>query len=1180
MRLARGGAWLAVAAVVTACSGATIAPGKSGNAGSKPPVTSAPKGPYETPARWVAHPYPPTVAADSVRLAHGGCLLLESNGQRWLTSPRREPPPDTAVDEPDDMGGEPIDDEVSYDTSPMIMGSPETCSGNGDAAPDRAPEAALGLVRWPGAYGVVGVSGTIHVATSPIGPFVRRIAPPERLRTAKSTGGAVLAISETGRLYRFTDESGYKRVDLGDVHALNVVTAPRGRALVLAAPEALFSTTDGGVTFHREDAPSVGVQRMDRSTSGQILVEGLFTTLAWDPRKDGPALAKTDERITGYPTALSLSTGRSPSGYAASAGRATLEGDRYWEVGPSDDGEWTLFRGKIDGAIREVKRAFSLERGGPTAPILAARGDLVSVAVMEWADSGPAVRVLLSRDAGTTFRSIADLGLDDQGAMGVALGPDGTILLTGFCIPAAKSASEMSSMDPTIDPDAPFANEPDCPGGPIVIPSGGQPSLARVPDPEGRIEAPAVSPDGRSAYALFTGRGDARTSLLVSHDGGRTFAEVELDIDDEERRIGLSVPQIARIRVGEDGTLGMELEATGDVYGPVWVTTNADGKDEKVGAPPVDNPVLAGFGSRVIAVDASHAEGDPDAFLSESLDGGATWATAPWPGALRESYTGRGEITCGASGCLIGEQLVRVGWGVGPDRAPPFDPPTIAPPKRGLRTTITCEPRPGSKWTRVENVEYGLPPDEGDASRGDAAWGLATNDPDTGEWLSVSAKIPKTAAEEPKIVTRRLLGPVAKGTRWAFAHRPQIEGVSLARVPIDPMNPNDGGAPWTGRRIRNLEVAWDNFEAGIAGHATIPDAGTYAQYAISSPGDSRFSFLNMAMLSISPGGMFVRASGLDQAFFVEEGGKVRAFRFPALPTATLNQAQLSGGDAVHVDGTFIANVDAFSSSSPLEVLVLLRPPAKGSKPDEPWTPWAQLLAPGTAYQERRYTRRDWTYDGKNLAIWTMHTVPDVGYAIAWMRRVQADGTLTAPVRVPTPYDLDATPRACTPDERRTLPRLRVNLERWGITDLLGVRHAILVHEDGAKPTERPPPAVEAEIDRDPLNPPPDEEEPPSVSIGDVALLTTGLVLRGRGNVACLDAIVGGDRADRQRRAVIQGDLTHGWYFRKAAPKPADKKKALDAMSAYRSPIEARPLTCRWSPETPPPARILSANDQR
>ncbi|MFO0588645.1 MAG: hypothetical protein U0441_13935 [Polyangiaceae bacterium] len=1182
MRLARGGACLSVAALVAACSGAGIAPGKSRNAAQKPAAAIAQKGPYESPARWLVHPYPPTITLDSLRLSHGGCLVLESNGQRWLTSPRREPPPEAVENEPEDMGGDPIDDGEPIDTSAMVMGSPETCSGNGLAAAERAPEPILGLVRWPGAYGVLGASGTIHVATSPIGPFVRRIAPPERLRAAKSTGGAVLAISDTGRLYRFTEEAGYKRVDLGDVHAMSLVTAPRGRAVVLAAPEALFSTTDAGVTFRREDAPSLGVQRLDRSASGKIIAEGLFAALAWDPRKDSPAFTKTDERISADPVALSVTTSQTPSPYALSSGRAALDGDRYVEIGNGEDGNWTIYRGKLDGPLHEVKGAVQIERNSPSSPIIAARGDLIAATALEWSDVGPTARVLLSHDAGSTFRLVTELGLEDQGAMGMTLAPDGTIFLTGFCIPATRSAADAIASDPPPDPDAPLG-EPVCAAGPIVIPLGAAPQLSRVPDLDGRTEAPAISPDGRSAYALFTGRTDARTSLLVSHDGARTFAEVALDLDDDDRRIGLSVPQIASIHVGEDGTLGMDLDANGDVYGPVWVTTDADGKNEKVGDPPIDNPVLAGFGSRVIVIDGAHGDGDAEPFLSESLDGGATWQPAPWPGALHDSYARRGEIACGASGCVLSEQAVRIGWGVPADRAPPFEPPKPEPPKRALRTTIACEPRPGSKWTRVDNVEFGLPPDEGDASRGKAAWSLATADGVTGEWFSVSAPIPASAAEEPKIVTRRLLGPVPKGTRWAFSARPQIEGISLARVAIDPMSPTDDGAPWTDRRIRNLEVAWDNFEAGVTGHATIPDAGTYARYTIGASGDDRFSYLQMAMLSVSPGGMFVRAAGQNEAFFVEDGGKARAFRFPDLPTEVLSQTQLGGGDAVHVDGTFIANVDAYSQSSPLELLVLLRPPAKGSKPNEPWTPWAQLLAPGTVYQERRYTRRDWTYDDKHLAIWTMHTVPDVGYAIAWMRRVQADGTLSAPVRVPTPYDLDATPRACTPDEHRTLPRLRVNLERWGFTDLPGVRHAIVLHEDGGPKTERPPPAVEAEIEEEPMSAAPEEDdEETSPSIGDVALLTTGLVLRGRGSVVCLDAIVGSDRANRQRRAVIQGDLSHGWYFRKAARTPADaKKKTPEAvLASVRTPIEARPLTCRWSPDTPVPARILSASEQR
>jgi hypothetical protein len=226
-------------------------------------------------------------------------------------------------------------------------------------------------------------------------------------------------------------------------------------------------------------------------------------------------------------------------------------------------------------------------------------------------------------------------------------------------------------------------------------------------------------------------------------------------------------------------------------------------------------------------------------------------------------------------------------------------------------------------------------------------------------------------------------------------------------------------------------------------------------------------------------------------------------------------------------------------------------------------------------------------------MWTIHTVVDSAYAAAWLRRIQADGTLTAPQRLPTPYDLDRTPRACTAAEHKTLPRLKFPMSRWGTADIVGVRHAVLVHEDGgptAPPTaQREPLTTDSEGTDDPDPPsarPRDPKAKPSttpLSIGDVAMISTGLVLRGRGSTVCLDALAAREPDGGDDAVLIGGDLSYGWFFRVAPPKPRTGPKpdpndpGSDAV--HRS-IEARPLTCHYAPDAAVPYRILNANKQR
>ncbi len=1182
MSFARGCACLSAVTLFAACSGAEVPRGGATGSSPSAATTSAARAhpPYESPARWEVHPYPPNFAADWMRLAGGGCLIIEYTGQRWITRPRR----DGAVEPMVSEGGDPLfPEDLPAEPTEQAWPPPDNCSGDGRAAVDRAPEALLGLVRWRGAYGFVGDSGTLHVAKTPIGPFVRRIPPPEPLVRVRSTGGAVLAVTGTGRLLRYTDEAGYKPVDLGDVHAMDVVVAPAGRAVVLAAPEALFTTEDGGATFKRADAPSIGVQRVAYSANGSFLVEGVLTSLAWDPHQE-PAFSATSERISEPQRFVSIRADRTGSASLVTSGRAALDGDRYWEVSIGDSGEWTLFRGKLDGAMTQVPLRDVPGRDETGNALIAARDKHVAIALLRWDGNGTRMDLRVSHDNGTTFGGGTSLAMSDLSPMGMAVSLDGAVLLTGTCLAQAEA-------DADVDVD-PWAEVPRCAGGPLVLRPDAAPAAPRSPVLDGPALAPAFSLDGRSAYFLVSAPGSETLSMYVSHDGGVSFEERSLDVDADDMRATFAIANETTITVSESGAVGMVLEASGDVSGTVYVTTDADGKNEQIGELPEPGAIAAGFGERVLAITRVRGGDTTESPLSESLDGGKTWQEAPAPRTLRENYYRRGDVVCGAAGCVIGDDLTRLGWGAGRDTSVPFEPATPDPPPRPLRATIACEPRAGSKWTRVESVaDETIFPDESDAARGAAAWMVTTVDPDTGEISAVSASVPEAPGGESRVAKKRLLGPLPKDARWALAMRPQIEGISLARLALVGPKEMEHRAPWVGLRMKDLEIAWENLEEGSTGHGRIPDAGVFDRGSISLMG-GRYAQLAMAMLSVSPKGMFVRGRGDNrETFFVDTTGKVRAFQYPEWPPEILGGSRLSSGDAVNVDGTFVANADVYSSlpTAP-EILFLMRPPAPGAKPDTPWTPWATLLAPGGDYQQRRFSRTDWTYDGPHLAVWTQHSVADTPYAAAWMRRIQADGTLGAPQRVPTPYDLERAPRACTAAERKTLPRLRFALDSWGRAQLTGVRHAVLVHEDGGPAAPTPaPPITDSEGTDDPL--------PPSLvarlakaktsaepaPIGDVAMLSTGLVLRGRGATACLDAVAASPPTDRSTAALIGGDLSYGWFFR-AAPaslRPGPKGKVDDAtLRARARTFEARPLVCRYAPDALVPPALLDANERR
>ena len=415
----------------------------------------------------------------------------------------------------------------------------------------------------------------------------------------------------------------------------------------------------------------------------------------------------------------------------------------------------------------------------------------------------------------------------------------------------------------------------------------------------------------------------------------------------------------------------------------------------------------------------------------------------------------------------------------------------------------------------------------------------------------MTASLPQNGATDAPIVPRQLLGPAPKGKLFALSIRPQIEGLAVARLELDPAAMKLAPVAWGRRRMKDLEVAWDNLEEGTSARAVVADAGSLRRSSIHGTATNGFT-LTPDMLSVSPKGLFVRASADDKtAYFVDTAGKVKAFRYPESSLELLDGALLAAGDAVHVDGAFLpsSQLGGDHPDAP-EVTVLFQPPAPSAAPAEPWVTWAMTLAPGADRRESRFTRSDWTYDRGHLAVWALHVVPDAAYATAWMSTVLANGTLAAPVRLPTPHDLPRTPRPCTAAEHRDLPRVKMPLELHGSVLFPGARHPVLVTEV-APPDPAPVPDPRLASRAAPPKP---------AAIGRASLLTTGYVLRGTPSSPCLDAIAARGTDDPLTATLLMGDLQRGWYFRAASHD-----------------IEVRPLTCRFDPGATVPTSILEAN---
>jgi hypothetical protein len=854
-RLRRAPLLLALAA---GCAGAPPPPPRV----TPPPATDAATA-IVSPARWDYHPVGPSTALSAAKLEGGGCVFTAEGGQRWSAA------------------------------STKTAGGRLVCAGPAEASAAVAVEDLTSAIRRAdGTWIFVGASGMLFEAEGPLGAFTRTVPAPESLSRVAGAGAGVLATTLDGRLLRWDVAGGWRPAattgPLPGARVFDVVVGDGGRALALGFPEALFRSEDGGATWAPAGAPTVGARLLGRTAGGELGAVGMLETLVWRPGAT-PAFARGTEKVLAQQAALDVEVGRGATAAAVAAGRAVIDGDRYYEViRPETEGEaWQLARGRIEGRLVTVPVADSKRCGNLR---LGARGRTVYVACVAQDHGEIAAELRRSADGGDTWSERVRLVTPDTDQINLAVAPDGGALVVGVCrasdaggackpgapvrikldagsLNAGPADAGPPDAGPAGPPDAgavatgdagPAADPADA-GDAIAGSSGGglAATSAGVPQLVGAALLPAFSPDGRSAYFLGRRGKDDRINLFVSHDGGVTFSPRALDTsatprtaqrprdEDEEPSETegpdtFEVDDISSLRPGEDGTLGMLLLRTrrGDW---VYVLADEDGRVLQVGTPPADateedgrsaGPVLmSGQGRRVLALPVSAPE--TGAAVWESLDGGATWERQLAPQAMAREYErGIPGLSCGLGGCLLGEAVTRLGWGgVGGDPGggeKPADTPAAG--AQFVLSPITCE-LAKAPWARIENayggMSYGVPiPGIHEAMRGRAVWSVLTVDRRTGAVATTSALLPESGEGEARVTTRPMLGPKPGGAHLATALSPtQHEGFAAVRVTV-PVDARTG-QPRLGAPMRGVEVAWENFLEGTSGRARIADAGVF-----------------------------------------------------------------------------------------------------------------------------------------------------------------------------------------------------------------------------------------------------------------------------------------------------------------------------------------------------------------
>jgi hypothetical protein len=737
----------------------------------------------------------------SVALSNGSRLYAGARGERWVDDPTR---------------------------------------GVLDAAVP-APEELLAILDAPGeAHWFVGRSGTTYHALTPLGPFVEAVAPFDPVARVAGAGGLVIAVGIDRKLSRSTDR-GRTWIPAGppDKSFVDVAVDGAGNALALASPEALWQSTDGGAEFRLLEQDPFGVLRLETNRAGPgIDVVGVLGRARWSPP------SSTLAEVANEPAELLKSAGRAPLGADAGAlseGRAHLGESGYLEVRPLDESKRTfeLVTGPLAGPLARS----SLDAADGCAAVRVANfGRTVYLACFR---SSPAatqpVELSVSDDLGKNFRPAPPRFFARVADFRMAVSASGSLLLTGACQPSTEGPGCAPSgiLKRRIVPpskDAPVTSKP-ASGQKPTVPGAYELAVSAAPTLSDNALDLRFDADGKTVFAVGISTKASNLALFVSNDEGRTFeprdlGETGAEATDDQARIGMLSP-------GADGTMALVLR------GPRGTSSLLvfDGRGSllRAGSPP-ERALLGGAGLSALAL------GVESGSVWESLDGGASWqdrGRAPLqlcPGDAACDVP----VLCSSGGCVVGDELTRVGWGA-PDAselemAGPVERAPVGVERR-LKTPIGCV-LGAAPWRTLAGVTE--LPDAASAALGEAAWFAAAPDPEAATAVAYHA-LPGARARVEQVT---LLPKAQNPSGLAFAALPQVEGIAVLRYRVP-----DGRTK--GTRITDVEVAWDNLLEGRVVRQRIPDGGDYV------PGDyergsGRVQSARPDLLSIGERGLYLR----------------------------------------------------------------------------------------------------------------------------------------------------------------------------------------------------------------------------------------------------------------------------------------------------------------------------------
>jgi hypothetical protein len=476
-------------------------------------------------------------------------------------------------------------------------------------------------------------------------------------------------------------------------------------------------------------------------------------------------------------------------------------------------------------------------------------------------------------------------------------------------------------------------------------------------------------------------------------------------------------------------------------------------------------------GSRALAISPSSNE------AWESLDGGSSFQSL---GRLpvevcKDDASCDADVACTPSGCAIGAELSRVGWGGGGEDDSWVAPALAAAPVDysvpRLKTPISCA-LDSSPWQVLEGTTDF--PTAFQAAIGRAAWFASGSDgARASAWAWIAPGGGKRAERE------ILLPPSDRGKAYALSVSDQVEGVAALRYLV----PDGSGTA----RLTSVELGWVNLFEGRPRRVMVGDGGAYAPGDF-TPGPRGFQEAEPALLSIAEGGIYLRlhkAPGDNQPTLFFDSQKtetIPAVTWPAVGVRGTH-SEMSHVDGEHVPlllvgrGSAVVRARFRNGAQELEAF------AQGAL--DP-ARFGLTQSSNIAYSGARAGQVIETFDSASAR------------AEAKLFTFRARGAvLDPPIDVPTQLSLPEKVERCSPASESGTPRVVA-------APYPGTRHPVIVSDGGDTPQ---------------------------------AFLTQYAVLHGTPSSPCVSTFDGepialdGGSAPAARVLLPMTDLTHAYLFR-------------------------------------------------